>query len=385
VKDKDEEPTGIVITAHDMTDHQKMELELRQSEERYRTLVDLALVGIGIHQDGRYVFVNKEYAVMLGYNTPAEIIGLPINETIHPDERDFIVARSRRRLAGASEPVTYEIRLLKKDGSTLYALVSNAIMEYNGHPATLITVANITDTKMRSELEQVNKELEAFNYSVSHDLRTPLRSIDGFSQALLEDYADRLDEAGKDYLRRVRSATQRMGQLIDDLLNLSRLSRAEMNFRKVDLSKLVREIAAELKKNEPERTVEFIIAEEATVCGDLHLLRVALENLLGNAWKFTGKRPHATIEFGVSQHNGQPVYFVRDDDAGFDMTYADRLFTPFQRLHDSTEFEGTGIGLAIVQRIIHRHGGTIRAEGEVGKGATFYFTLQSYEGQGIHQ
>jgi light-regulated signal transduction histidine kinase (bacteriophytochrome) len=240
-----------------------------------------------------------------------------------------------------------------------------------------MTIADITDTKTRVELEQANKELEAFSYSVSHDLRAPLRSIDGFSQALLEDYTDKLDETGKDYLHRVRTASQHMAQLIDDLLKLSRLTRAEMRYERVDLSALAQMVAAELKKMTPERAVNFIIAEGVAVNGDASLLRVALENLLNNAWKFTRKHPHATIEFGVSQQAGQPVYFVRDDGAGFDMAYVDKLFVPFQRLHESTEFEGTGIGLATVQRIIHRHGGSVWVEGEVGKGATFYFTLKS--------
>jgi PAS domain S-box-containing protein len=376
VKDKEGEPAGIVVTAHDMSEHKKMELSLRQSEERYRTLVDHALVGIGIHQNGRIVFANKELPNMLGYALE-EGIGLSIAERIHPDERDFIMARARRRQAGGNEPETYEIRLLKKDGSVLYALISNAVLEYNGQPATLMTIADITDTKTRVELEQANKELEAFSYSVSHDLRAPLRSINGFSEALLEDYADQLDDTGKDYLHRVRAASQHMAQLIDDLLKLSRLTRAEMHYERVDLSALAQIVATELKETAPERVVEFVIAEGVVADGDAPLLRVVLENLLSNAWKFTGKHPRATIEFGVSQQEGQPVYFVRDDGAGFDMAYVNKLFVPFQRLHRSTEFEGTGIGLATVQRIIHRHGGSVWVEGEVGKGATFYFTLKS--------
>ncbi|HON72569.1 MAG TPA: ATP-binding protein, partial [bacterium] len=209
------------------------------------------------------------------------------------------------------------------------------------------------------------------------DLRAPLRSIDGFSQALLEDYEDKLDEQGKDYLRRVRAATQRMSQLIDDLLNLSRISRTEMHYEEVNLTAIAKAIAAELQKTQPERQVEFVIGENIVARGDSHLLRIVLDNLLRNAWKFTSKHPHARIEFGTIQQDGRLVYYVRDNGAGFDMNYANKLFTPFQRLHKSTEFEGTGIGLATVQRIIHRHGGSVWAEGEVEKGATFYFTLQS--------
>jgi len=256
------------------------------------------------------------------------------------------------------------------------------------HLAIAIENARLYDQVQRyaSELEQrvaertakltaVNKELTAFAYSVSHDLRAPLRSLDGFSQALLEDYADRLDEVGQDYCRRLRAASQRMGQLIDDLLNLSRLTRVEMHRGEVNLSALVRTIAAHLQQQEPEREVEFVVAEGVTAYGDQRLLQVALRNLLGNAWKFTSSHPRARIEFGVTQRDGARAYFVRDDGAGFDMAYADKLFGAFQRLHAVTEFEGTGIGLATVQRIVHRHGGKVWAEGEVERGATFYFSL----------
>jgi len=226
-----------------------------------------------------------------------------------------------------------------------------------------------------TELAAVNKELEAFSYSVSHDLRAPLRSIDGFSQVLMEDYLDKLDEQGKNYLQRVRSATQHMAQLIDDILNLSRIGRREMKHEKVNLSALAETIAAELKKSQPERPVEFIIAKDLTASGDTGLLQVLLENLLGNAWKFTGDRLNARIEFGVTQIDDKKTFFVHDDGVGFDMAYVDKLFGAFQRLHSQDEFPGTGIGLATVQRIVHRHGGRVRAEGEVEKGATFYFTL----------
>ncbi|MBI2875506.1 MAG: MEDS domain-containing protein [Candidatus Tectomicrobia bacterium] len=225
------------------------------------------------------------------------------------------------------------------------------------------------------ELETANRELDAFSYSVSHDLRAPLRSIDGFSLALLEDYADQLDAQGRDYLQRVRASSQRMAQLIDDLLNFSRITRSEMRHERVDLSALVQTIASELQKAQPERQVECVIAPGLVANGDERLLRLALENLLRNAWKFTGKHPWARIEFGVTQQEGQRAYFVRDDGAGFEMAYADKLFGAFQRLHAVAEFPGTGIGLAIVQRIIHRHGGRVWAEGAVEQGAAFYFTL----------
>lgn len=229
--------------------------------------------------------------------------------------------------------------------------------------------------KANIELTVINKELESFSYSVSHDLRAPLRGIDGFSQALLEDYTDKLDAQGKDYLQRVCSASQRMSQLIDDMLNLSRITRSEMQKKTVDLSALVQTIVAELKAGQPERQVEFVIAEGVTANGDVRLLQILLANLLNNAWKFTSTHPRARIEFGVTQYKDNLAYFVRDDGVGFDMAYADKLFVPFQRLHAVTEFPGTGIGLATVQRIIHRHGGRVWAQGAVEQGTTFYFTL----------
>lgn len=230
------------------------------------------------------------------------------------------------------------------------------------------------------ELKAVNKELEAFSYSVSHDLRAPLRSIDGFSQALLEDCSEQLDPMGQDYLRRIRLATQRMGNLIDDLLTLSRVTRSDMHVASVDLSRLASRICTDLQQTQLERQVEFIIQPGLVAQGDTHLLQVVLENLLNNAWKFTAKNLQAKIEFGaIPQSNGILVYFVRDDGTGFDMAYYDKLFGPFQRLHASHEFPGDGIGLATVQRIVYRHGGQVWAEAAVEQGATFYFTLVAEE------
>jgi signal transduction histidine kinase len=229
--------------------------------------------------------------------------------------------------------------------------------------------------RTNKELRAANKELEAFSYSVSHDLRTPLRSIDGFSQALLEDYADKLDATGQDHLQRVRRAAQRMAALIDDMLNLSRVTRCELHRETLDLSAIANLIAADLQEAEPGRQVEFVIEGGLSSEGDPQLLRVAMENLLRNSWKYTSGHPTARIEFGRSEENGKHSFFVRDDGAGFDPRYADRLFGAFQRLHTAKEFPGTGVGLATVQRIIHRHGGEIWAVGAVEKGATFYFTL----------
>jgi signal transduction histidine kinase len=225
------------------------------------------------------------------------------------------------------------------------------------------------------DLEHKNRELESFSYAVSHDLRAPLRRIDSFSRAVLESQGERLDEAGQRYLERVCEASQHMSQLIDDVLYLSRVTRAELRDQEVDLSALATMILSRLQESEPERKVELRIRPGVVVSGDGQLLRIALENLLENAWKFSGKQPEARIEFGVTQASGEPTYFVRDNGAGFDMTYVDRLFGPFQRLHPQVEFPGSGIGLATVQRIIHRHGGRVWAEGLVGQGATFQFTL----------
>jgi signal transduction histidine kinase len=226
-----------------------------------------------------------------------------------------------------------------------------------------------------AQLEAANQELEAFSYSVSHDLRAPLRHMEGFSKLLLEKSAG-LGEDGRDYLQHIRSATARMGQLIDDLLKLSRVSRAEIVKESVDLSQMAGEIAADLRRSSPAREVEFAIAEGVTADGDPRLLRVAMENLLSNAWKYTSKKPRARISFGCKRAGDESgVYFVQDDGAGFDMAYAGKLFAPFQRLHADSEFSGTGIGLATVARIIHKHGGHIRAEAAEGKGAIFSFTL----------
>ena len=225
------------------------------------------------------------------------------------------------------------------------------------------------------ELERKNKELEAFSYSISHDLRAPLRSIDGFSKALLEDYADKLDANGQHYLDRVRTGAQRMGELIDDLLQLSKVGRAELRRGRVDLSVLARIVATELQRVNPDRRVQVLIPDGIVADADYRLLHVVLENLLGNAWKFTTAVAEAIIEFGILQQGGVPTYFVRDNGAGFDMANAGKLFTPFQRLHPAAKFPGTGIGLATVHRIVDRHGGRVWAESAVGLGATFLWTL----------
>jgi light-regulated signal transduction histidine kinase (bacteriophytochrome) len=224
-------------------------------------------------------------------------------------------------------------------------------------------------------LTSANKELESFAYSISHDLRAPLRGIDGFSQLLLDEYRQKLDAQGRDYLDRVRRAAQRMGILIDDILELSRVSRHAMRRERVDLSRLADEILDELGRVAPQRRVEIRVAPGCSALGDPQLLRVLMQNLLENAWKYTGKTEAARIEFGCETLAGETVFHVRDNGVGFDMQYADRLFSPFQRLHSPEEFEGTGIGLATVARVAQRHGGRVWAESVVGQGATLRFAL----------
>jgi light-regulated signal transduction histidine kinase (bacteriophytochrome) len=230
------------------------------------------------------------------------------------------------------------------------------------------------------QLQAANRELEAFSYSVSHDLRAPLRHINGFSQALLEDYSDKLDDEGKALLHEVRGASQEMAQLIDDVLQLARVSRTEMHQETVDLSSLAETLIARLRKQEPQRSVNVVIEEKMSASGDKRLLQIMMQNLLDNAWKFTARRADALIVVGKQQQNSELVYFVRDNGAGFDMKFADKLFGAFQRLHSGNDFEGTGIGLATVQRVINRHGGRVWADAVINEGATFFFTLPGFPG-----
>ncbi len=261
-------------------------------------------------------------------------------------------------------------------------LVSTALLSIPARQV-LVCLQDITELKRASELIKAaaaqlataNRELEAFSYSVSHDLRAPLRSMAGFSQALIEDYNNQLDQQGRQYLTRIQASCEMMGRLIDDLLELSRVTRTEVRREPVDLTALAQEILVELQQAEPQRQAEYTVAPGLVARGDSRLLRLMLRHLLENAWKFTGKAPSPRIEVGVAERDGQLTYFVRDNGVGFDMTYAEKLFLPFHRLHKANEFPGTGIGLATVQRIVHRHGGRVWAEGETGRGATFYFVL----------
>jgi PAS domain S-box-containing protein len=323
--------------------------------------------------------VNPAFAEMHGYH-PDELRGHPALDLVAPeDHQNTLLHMARAEHAGEE---TFQVMRLRKDGARFPALVNvsavkgdDGRVQFRAASVQDISAIRHTEEELRrskNAAEATSRELESFSYSVSHDLRSPLRTIDGFSQALLEDHGHLLDEGARQHLDRVRAAAQRMAELIDDLLELSRVTRAELHRRTVDLTAVARDVAAGLARDAPDRQVRFIIAEGMRVEGDPRLIRVLFENLLGNAWKFTAHQPTATIEVGRGPDGH---LFVRDDGAGFDMAYADKLFGAFQRLHRESEFEGTGIGLATVHRIVLRHGGRIWAEGKVGGGATFHFTL----------
>jgi PAS domain S-box-containing protein len=363
----------------------------RHNEETLDRFFTLALELLCIADlDGYLRRVNPVWESTLGWSS-AELMATPFIDFVHPDDREATLA-AVSNLAEGQAISRFENRYRCRDGSYRWLQWSSAMA-----PADGLVYASARDVTERRETEEAlqqlaqeleqrvvdrtadltaaNEELEAFAYSVSHDLRAPLRGIDGFSQALLEEYSAGLDATGRDYLARVRAGSQRMGHLIDDILSLSRVSRAELLREDLDLSALVSEIASELRERHPEREVELVIPDAITASGDVRFVRIALENLLSNAFKFTARRPTARIEFGRELHDGVAVYFVRDDGVGFDMAYADQLFVPFHRLHAAADFPGSGIGLVMVRRIARRHGGRAWAQGEVGRGATVYFTL----------
>ena len=386
-----------VALVEDVSERKRTEAALRKSEDEFRTMFELAAVGKAQLEpiSRQFLRVNRKLCDITGFSPP-ELTSKKLVDLIAPEDQPGAIQELDGILQGRETSCSMEKRCVRKDGTTIWVEISaTMVSNADGKPLRLFAVIQDVTERRQAEdevrrlnseldhrvtirtaqLEATNKELEAFCYSVSHDLRAPLRNIVGFSQALLQDYGGNLDDQGKEYLNRACAAGQRMTRLIEDLLHLSRVGRSEMTRAKVDLSAMVQAVAGELQKGEPSRGVQWKIASGVAAQGDSRLLRIAFENLLGNAWKFTSKREQAIVEFGQHTKDGEAVFFVRDNGAGFDMTYADKLFGVFQRLHPVTEFPGTGIGLATVQRIIIRHGGRIWAESEVGKGATFYFTL----------
>ena len=340
---------------------------------------------ISADSHGTITYLNKGAERLFGW-TVSELVGQPVTVLAPERLRDPHCRSVFRHAAKAGAPAagtTIELTGLRKDGREVPVEVSLARSDTSDGPLFTAVVRDVSHRKqfegnllsLNAQLEATNRELEAFSYSVSHDLRAPLRSIDSFSAILLEDCSHQLDERGRDYLNRVRVACQRMSTMIDAMLSLSNVAREEMWRQAVDLSALAESVASDLQRSEPDRAVRFVVAPGIVSTGDATLLRVVLENLLANAWKFTSKRPDPLIEFGVAQEHGIESYFVRDNGAGFDPAFASRLFCAFQRLHAARDFPGTGIGLPTVQRIVHRHGGRVWASGKVDAGATFYFTL----------
>ncbi len=386
---------GILVSSaiRDISERKRAEEALQQSDERFRLMVmgvkDYAI--FMLDPEGRVTTWSEGAERLKGYRAE-EIIGEHFSK-FYPAEA-VALDKPSVELRTATEQGRFEEEgwRVRKDGSAFLAsVVMTALRDKAGRLRGFGKVTRDITKKREAEdeverqrkelarsnagLMAVNNDLESFSYSVSHDLRAPLRTIDGFSHALLEDCGDQLDETGKIHLNRIRAATQRMGILIDDLLTLSRLSRTEMHRQNVDISAMAFSVAGDLQRSQPERQIELRVEEGLKTTADPGLLQAVLQNLLSNAWKFTSKRASAHIEFGITHENGAPAYFVRDDGAGFDPAYADRLFGAFQRLHSMSEFPGTGVGLATVQRIVHRHGGRIWAKSAVDHGATFYFTL----------
>ena len=399
LRDEAGQVRGFVKVTRDVTEHRRMEEQLRASETRYRRLFESARDGILILDTVTHKItdVNPFMVELLGYRRE-EFLGRELWEI--GLLADAAANQEAFRALQATGYIRYEDLPLQTNAGVRrdVEFVSNVYLE-NGHQVIQCNIRDITvrtqakaeihrlnaDLEQRvrdrtGQLDALNHDLEMFNASVSHDLHAPLRRIDGFVDALRDDYAERLDADGLQLIQHIGASTQRMHELIDALLALSHVSRHELEWQPVDLSTLAREMAIELHRRQPTRLVDWVIADGLATHGDARLLRIVLDNLLSNAWKFTSTTAQARIEVGEeTAPDGTSVWFVRDNGAGFDMASVDKLFGAFQRLHRDTEFPGTGIGLATVQRIIHRHGGRVWAEGAVDQGATLYFTLPVIE------
>ncbi len=353
-------------------------------------LLDYAPIGVLAIDPAGDILASNRFAQSVLGRSERDLVGARLAGFFSPaDGRRVENLIARKGGAREADRAAAEIVALSADGGRMLEITATSISERLGRPGIMIVMQDVTDRESArtirqlnrelerriAELDAANRELDAFAYSVSHDLRSPLRAIDGFSSAVLSDHGDTLVEDARHSLLRVRAGAQRMSALIDDLLDLSRISRAPMRKEKIDLSALARAVVAELTGRAPERRVQVEIGGELTAIGDGRLMTIVLENLLQNAWKFTARRPDARIALGREERGDEMAFFVRDNGAGFDMKYAHRLFTPFQRLHDPAEFDGTGIGLATVNRIIARHSGRIWAEAAPDQGATFFFTL----------
>ncbi len=360
--------------------------ELAKTKAMFEGLFEFAPDAIVVvDRNGSIVQSNKQVGRLFGYsheellNEGLEILLPERFKDKHREHRRGFMSNPHVRPMGTG----MELYGRRKDGVEFPVDISLGPLQMKDDIVVLAVVRDVSDRKeserrlleTKAELERSNKALEQFAYSVSHDLRAPLRSIDGFIRILSEDYTEQLDEIGRDYIRRVQAGSTRMIELINALLGLSRFTGTPLYRSKVYLSTLAKTAAAELAMAQPERRVEFVIAEEVYADGDPVMLKIVMDNLIGNAWKFSANQPFAKIEFNAAQSNGETVYCVKDNGAGFDMKYANKLFTPFQRLHSAVEFPGIGIGLATVQRIIDHHKGRIWAEAGVNKGAAFYFTL----------
>ncbi len=390
-------PDGTLITAiiSDISERRRLERAREEAQARYRDLVDNLPIGVyrsSLSEPRRFLEVNPALVAMFEAESAEQLLAVP-PARLYRDE--LVRAEVVRQLKSTGVVAACELTMVTLRGREFDASLSGAAKADAAGDQYVDGVIEDISARKRSErevawlhdvlrqraaaLEAANRELEAFSYSVSHDLRTPLRAVDGFSRILLDEYAAALGDRGRDHLSRVRAAAQHMAALIDDLLKLARVSRADIKSESVDLSALAAEVVVELRRREPERVVNCRIQPGMRARGDARLLRVALDNLLGNAWKFTGRRADAVVEFGADPGPDGPIYHVRDNGAGFDMAYADKLFGAFQRLHTASEFPGTGVGLATVQRVIHKHGGRIWAQARVGAGATFYFTVDAME------